>query len=384
MSDLQVHHLLQTGAVSVRDVHCAGTCRHRSAEECATVTHLVFPYFGAYVRHVGRQQAFADTNHVLFFNANEGYQVSHPVKGGDGSLSIGLSDDLLCELSPSALLADIGDLRFRGQHRRIDAGGQMLVAYLRHRLVSERLEPLEAENLVFSLIKRSLGSRTSYAPDAAHTAVRLVDRVKALLCGDISRRWTLGEVAAEIGCSPVYLTQLFQDVEGLPLYRYHLRLRLARALDLIPKHHDLATLGLELGFSSHSHFTQTFRQAYECTPSEFKRSVRSGSMYFRWKEPELAELNEDAGSARRESMLELRPNCECCDRDLPPDSRDARMCSFECTFCADCAENILGGQCPNCGGDLVIRPGRPAALLAQYPASTKRIVKKDGCAHASA
>jgi len=75
-------------------------------------------------------------------------------------------------------------------------------------------------------------------------------------------------------------------------------------------------------------------------------------------------------------MLILKPNCECCDRDLPPDSRDARICTFECTFCADCVENRLAGVCPNCGGDFSVRPIRPAALLARYPASKERVVGK--------
>ena len=78
-------------------------------------------------------------------------------------------------------------------------------------------------------------------------------------------------------------------------------------------------------------------------------------------------------------MLDLRPNCECCDRDLPPESRDAVICTFECTFCSDCANTKLGGVCPNCGGDLVRRPIRPADKLAKYPASTKRILKAEGC-----
>lgn len=78
-------------------------------------------------------------------------------------------------------------------------------------------------------------------------------------------------------------------------------------------------------------------------------------------------------------MLEIRPNCECCDRDLAPDS-DARICSFECTFCGPCADTVLKGVCPNCGGGLVARPVRPAALLAKYPASLKRVIKEKGCA----
>jgi hypothetical protein len=79
-------------------------------------------------------------------------------------------------------------------------------------------------------------------------------------------------------------------------------------------------------------------------------------------------------------MLQLRPNCECCNVDLPPDSTEARICSFECTFCASCADTKLNGICPNCGGDLVIRPRRPASKLASSPASTTRVFKPQGCA----
>ena len=81
-------------------------------------------------------------------------------------------------------------------------------------------------------------------------------------------------------------------------------------------------------------------------------------------------------------MLELRPACECCDRDLPPDSIDARICSFECTFCRGCADGVLKGVCPNCGGELVPRPRRPVEKLAKNPASTTRIVKPRGCGEA--
>ena len=80
-------------------------------------------------------------------------------------------------------------------------------------------------------------------------------------------------------------------------------------------------------------------------------------------------------------MLALRPGCECCDKDLPPAAADARICSFECTFCADCADRMRG-LCPNCGGELVARPRRPAAKLAQNPASTTRVYKPAGCAAA--
>lgn len=80
------------------------------------------------------------------------------------------------------------------------------------------------------------------------------------------------------------------------------------------------------------------------------------------------------------AMLDLRPNCECCDKDLPPDSSEAVICTFECTFCSSCAETVLHGTCPNCAGNLVARPVRPAHLLSRYPASTRRVLKEAGCA----
>jgi uncharacterized protein len=78
-------------------------------------------------------------------------------------------------------------------------------------------------------------------------------------------------------------------------------------------------------------------------------------------------------------MLEMRPGCECCDKDLPADSGGAFICSFECTYCASCAEGTLACVCPNCGGGLVARPVRATEKLGKYPASTKRVVKALGC-----
>jgi hypothetical protein len=79
-------------------------------------------------------------------------------------------------------------------------------------------------------------------------------------------------------------------------------------------------------------------------------------------------------------MLAMRPNCECCGGDLPPDSKAAMICSLECTFCADCAAEHFNGICPNCGGELVRRPIRPADQLARHPAQVERVIKPHpGC-----
>lgn len=78
------------------------------------------------------------------------------------------------------------------------------------------------------------------------------------------------------------------------------------------------------------------------------------------------------------ALLDLKPGCECCDADLPRDSPDARICTFECTYCATCAAE-MDGTCKNCGGNLVERPIRPAALLESAPASTVRVFDPTGC-----
>jgi AraC family transcriptional regulator len=273
MKEFTVDRLLDSGTVAVRHVICKGTCRHRSAEECASHTHFVFPYRGVYLRHVGGDQAVADANHVLFFNQGQGYQVSHPVAGGDASLVVSVSEQVLRELSPAHLVGAGAGFTFSQQHLRIDARAQALVMLLKHSLQSGAIEPLEAEGLSLTLVSRAMGPRTTHEQGATHARRRLVDRVKVLLAGDLARRWTLAQIAAQIGGSPVYLTQAFQQVEGMPLYRYHLRLRLARALDLLAQRDDLSALAQDLGFSSHSHFSAAFQQAYGRSPTEFRRDA---------------------------------------------------------------------------------------------------------------
>ncbi len=271
MPEVATQFLLKSPTVTIRDIYCQGRCRDKSAEEWTAATELVFPYRGVYVRHLGSDQEVAEANQVLFFNASEGYRVSHPVSGGDACLSLAISEPLLRELAPLALARDSAKFAFLPQRLRIDARAQALVALLRHSLRQDVAEPLEAESLALTLVRRALGPRTSHAAGASFGRQRLVDRAKLVLASDPARRWTLAEIAAEVRGSPVYLTQVFQQVEGLPLYRYQLRLRLARALDLLAQYDDLTALSLALGFSSHSHFSAAFRQAYGRSPSEFRQ-----------------------------------------------------------------------------------------------------------------
>ena len=151
------------------------------------------------------------------------------------------------ELAPVELLGR-GTSAFLMQRRRIDPRAQVLIALLRYSLQKGIAEPLEAETLALTLVRRALGERTSHAAGASPGRRKLVDRAKLVMASDLARRWTLAEIARQVGVSPVYLTQVFAQVEGVPLYRYQLRLRLARALDLLGDYDDLtpARIGTRL------------------------------------------------------------------------------------------------------------------------------------------
>jgi AraC-like DNA-binding protein len=224
---------------------------------------------------VGRKDdAVAEANQVLFFNAGESYRISHPVEGGDACLSLSIAESSLRDLAPKQLVSHGEAFAFHRQRLRIDPRAQALVALLRHGLCGNTIEALEAETLALTLVRRALGERTSHAPRASRALHKLVDRAKLVLSSDLARRWTLAEIAAQVGVSPVYLTQVFRQVEAVPLYQYQLRLRMAGALDRLGDSDDLSRLGMDLGFSSHSHFSQTFRRFYGRTPAEFRRSAR--------------------------------------------------------------------------------------------------------------
>ena len=167
------------------------------------------------------------TDHVMFRVIA---QIGHPVAGGDSSLSIGVSPATLFELASADYLQARGRAAVNRSRLRIDARVQALTALVRHGLTNGVIGTFEAETLILALLRRALGEGTSRAAAGSVGRQKLVDRAKLVLSSDLGRRWTLGAIAGDVGVSPVYLTQVFQQVEGLPLYRYQLQLRLARAL----------------------------------------------------------------------------------------------------------------------------------------------------------
>jgi AraC-like DNA-binding protein len=181
--------------------------------------------------------------------------------------------ETLLELAPTDYLRAPGRPAFKQSRLPIDPPSQALAARLRHSLKKTSFDCLEAETLTLALFRRTLGERGSRTAGGSAARQKLVDLAKLVVSSDLGRRWTLAEIAAHIGISPVYLTHVFQQVEGVPLYRYQLRLRLARALDLLKDYANVTDLAFDLGFSSHSHFSAAFKQAYGQTPSAFRRAA---------------------------------------------------------------------------------------------------------------
>ena len=265
--------LFASESLELADVRCRGTCRHRSPEECQQSAQLIFPYRGTFLRHLGSRAMLGDANQVLYFSPGQAHQVSHPLQGGDACLVLTLAPAVLAALAPTGEVDAHGD-GFRLERRTLEPLAQLQRARIGRRLMQADLEDFEAESALYDLARAALAPRAPPKRKPTRATLQLVERVKLRLAEPDAARLSLGELGAAMGVSPVYLTQVFADLEGVPLYRYQLRLRLARALDRLPDAGDVAALALELGFASHSQFATRFRAAYGTTPSAWRRAAR--------------------------------------------------------------------------------------------------------------
>jgi AraC-like DNA-binding protein len=235
---------------------------------------VCLPYRGLGVWHVGRDDVVADANQVLFVRGGESYRMSGPVVGGYAELIITPANEILAETFGAGPGRLFDHPLFRGRCRLASSRVQALRARLLHWAASAReAYDLEAEELVITLLRTSARPESLKQSCGAQTA-RLVRKTKYYLEEHLGDPIRLVDIGRAVGASPAYLTDTFRKVEGVSLHRYLTQLRLGRALAELPHTDDLTALALETGFSSHSHFTATFRRAFNCTPSQFRLTTR--------------------------------------------------------------------------------------------------------------
>jgi AraC-like DNA-binding protein len=231
------------------------------------------PYRGAFSWHVGQDDVVADPNRVLFVAGGEGYRLSQPVDGGYAELIVTVQQSVLAEMLGIPGRQLHGHALFRQRSRPAKVGLQRLAAECLHRCSRESWDGLPGEEWLVDFLRSSLADVTR-APDVSPSTTRLLGRAKEYLAANLSAPVRLTHVARAVGRSPAYLTSVFSRLEGVPLHRYLVQLRLARALVELPHTSDLTGLACDLGFSNHSHFTAAFRRAFGCTPSRFRESMR--------------------------------------------------------------------------------------------------------------
>jgi AraC family transcriptional regulator len=216
-------------------------------------------------------------NQVLFVSGGEAFRVSQPARGGYGELIVTPTLELLSELVQVHESRLSAHPLFVHRHRSADPTLQNLRARFLRCLRQGYRDTFAAEELLIDLLRCAFEPHTPRARPSGATS-RLVERTKVLLEANACRSLRLTDVARSIGASPAYLTDVFRRVEGIPVHKYLVRLRLAKALIELPHSNDLTQLALGLGFSSHSHFAAVFRQAFDCTPSAFRELTRNGQV----------------------------------------------------------------------------------------------------------
>jgi AraC family transcriptional regulator len=268
----------------VEDVHSAGAsvASWTRAEDFSPDFQLAFPYRGLFIWHVGRDEVVGDANQVLFVTGGEAYRLSHPLAGGFAELIVTPTPGIIAELEHTAGLTS-GMLRTHPLFRSRVARLTPRLQSFRARLMSwasraparhpSTIETLAAEEMVLGLLRSTLTDTVPNTRPSVSTQ-RLIRRTKAYLESHVTTPIRLADIGRAVGASPVYLTQVFRLAEGVPLHQYLVQLRLARALADLPHATDLTRLALDLGFSSHSHFSATFRRKFGLTPSQFREPPR--------------------------------------------------------------------------------------------------------------
>jgi AraC family transcriptional regulator len=254
--------------LSVRYVACRSAEKGLSDVEIADADTLILPLRGVFVEHFSRStQVIAEPSLALIFPAGRSCKVSHPVSAEDDCLAMEFSADCFRDASEAVLLS--GGVSSVGTHSLLSPSVMAARNLLWRRLANGITDPLEVEETGIALLSYALrNSREDVIPQRRSSRIpQQIEAAKVVLLSHSERNWSLTALARELDCSPFYLTRMFREYVGVPLHRYQLLTRLARAIDiLLDTDQDLTTIALGLGFSSHSHFTSSFHRLVGFTP----------------------------------------------------------------------------------------------------------------------
>ncbi len=278
--------LYESSLLEVGDFRCASVEVDRVVEDnISPRAFICFPRRGSFYHQRRGKKEFADPNHVLFFSVGERVKISYPRSEGDDSTFFSISSELLREiLKPThPELAESETPLFPFCQVLSDPG-----TFLKHRLILDLVdrvgggESIAVEEKVIDLAQRSILSGaegTSFESEDIRPATRRahreqVEHAKTLLAKHYQKNLDLNDIARAVASSPYHLARIFKREVGVPIHRYLNRLRLRASLDYLPEWElGLTDLALELGYSSHSHFSEAFRREFGLSPSELRRGV---------------------------------------------------------------------------------------------------------------
>jgi AraC family transcriptional regulator len=285
LQTLGIQTLHHSASVSVCDVRCRPHDFSRGPEECSRTHQIVFPRRGVFEREARGGKLLADANHALFFRRDEPYRVAHPGGCGDDCTVFAFDDALLeaavRQFDPTG--AESVEQLFRFSHTAIDQRVFLLHAQLRRAALRGDSPPLALDEAALQLLaallentyrERGISSHRA-RPASSELHREQVRRTALLLATRFAEDLSLAAIARAVHCSPYHLARLFRRISGLSIHQYRHRLRLREALQRLAEGStELSGLALELGFSSHSHLTDSFRQAFGCPPSAVRRGLR--------------------------------------------------------------------------------------------------------------
>ena len=289
---LEYKSLYNSSIVSLSDYRCSACRGGPAEEEHSSDNKIVLMRHGVFCKHVGKRIIASDVNQATFFSKGSTYRVSHPADCGDRGTIISVSphvlNDMIRELDPSIsdhpdrpfpFVTGPCDSRTFYQHRELVTVLESVQSYPPDSLWVDEKAMLLITDVLNAAFQRTGLPKKRHRPRTDADHIDLAEAAKSYVASRIGERVILDDVARAVDPSPSHLARVFRRRTGMPVHRYLICLRLRTSLEqLAAGASDLTALALDLGFSSHSHFTDTFRREFGCSPSDMRHTLTRRSL----------------------------------------------------------------------------------------------------------